>query len=129
MTVKIAAVVVCGILAYVLLKQFRPEFAVLSEAVCGVVLLFMLSDELESVLALFDGLLLESGLAREYLSILLKALGAALVVQYTADLSRDAGDSAAAAQIEFAGKVIMAASSIPLIEGVVGLITEFAGNI
>ena len=129
MTVRIAAVVVCGILAYVLLKQYRPEFAVLSEAVCGVVLLFLLSDELESVLDLFNGMLLGTGLGREYLSVLLKALGTALVVQFTADLCRDAGDGAAAGQIEFAGKVIMAASSIPLIEGVVGLIGGFAGEV
>ena len=128
MTIKVAAVVVCGLLAYVLLKQYRPEFAVLSEAVCGVVLLFLLSDELESVLDLFDGMLLETGLGREYLSVLLKALGTALVVQFTADLCRDAGDGAAASHIEFAGKVIMAASSIPLIEGVVGLIAGFAGE-
>ena len=129
MTVKIAAVVVCGILAYVVLRQYRPEFAVISEAVCGVILFFLLSDELESVLDLFDGMLLETGLGREYLSVLLKALGTALVVQFTADLCRDAGDGAAAAQIEFAGKVIMAASSIPLIEGVVGLIAGLAGEV
>lgn len=129
MTVKITAVVVCGILAYVLLKQYRPEFAVLSEAACGVVLLFLLSDELESVLDLFNGLFSESGIGIEYLSVLLKALGTALIVQFTSDLCRDAGDSAAASQIEFAGKVIMAASSIPLIEGVVGLIAGFAGDV
>ena len=129
MTVRIAAVVVCEIIVYVLLRQYRPEFAVLSEAVCGVVLFFVLSDELDSVLTLFNGLLLETGMGREYLSVLLRALGTALVVQFTADLCRDAGDGAAASQIEFAGKVIMAASAIPLIEGVVGLITEFAGGI
>ena len=129
MTVRIAAVVVCEIIVYVLLKQFRPEFAILSEAVCGAVLLFVLSDELDEVLSLFDGLLLQTGMGREYLSILLKALGTALVVQFTADLCRDAGDGAAASRIEFAGKVIMAASSIPLLEGVIGLITELAGTL
>ena len=129
MTGKIVAVAVCGILAYVMLRQYRPEFAVLSEAVCGVVLFFLLSDEMEKVLALFDGLLLEAGLGREYLSVLLKALGTALAVQFTSDLCRDAGDGAAAAQIEFADKVIIAAASIPLIEGVVGLITGFAGEV
>ena len=128
MTVKVAAVVVCEIVAYVLLKQYRPEYAVLSQAVCGVILLFLLSDELEDVLDLFGGLSLEAGMSREYLSILLKALGTALAVQFASDLSRDAGDSAAASQIEFAGKVIMAASAIPLIRGVVGLIAELAGE-
>ena len=129
MTVRIAAVVVCEIIVYVLLKQYRPAFAVLSEAVCGAVLLLVLSDELDEVMALFGGLLSQTGMGREYLSILLKALGTALVVQFTADLCRDAGDGAAASRIEFAGKVIMAASSIPLIEGVVGLITELAGTL
>lgn len=129
MTVKIAAVVVCEIILYVLLRQYRPEFALLSEAACGVVLLFLLSDELESVLGLFDGLAGASGLGRETFAVLLRALGTALVVQFTADLSRDAGESAAATQIELAGKVIMAASAVPLVESVIGLISELAGGL
>ncbi|MBQ6067801.1 MAG: stage III sporulation protein AD [Clostridia bacterium] len=126
---KIVGIVVCEIFLYVLLKQYKPEYAVLAEAVGGAVLLFALSDELERVLDLFSGMFLEAGIGREYLSVLLKALGTALAVQFTADLCRDAGDSAAAAKVEFAGKVIIAASSIPLLEGVVGLITEFAGKL
>ena len=123
---KVTGIVVCGLLAYTLLKQYKPEYAILSEAVCGVILLFAVSDELEKVLALFGDLFLETGVAREYLSVLLRALGTALAVQFTADACRDAGDSAAAAKIEFAGKVIIAASAIPLIEAVVELITGFA---
>ncbi|MBQ6117767.1 MAG: stage III sporulation protein AD [Clostridia bacterium] len=126
MMLKITGIVVCEILVYTLLKQYRPEYAVLSEAVCGVILLFAVSDELEKVLDLFGDLFLETGAAREYLSVLVKALGTALAVQFTADLSRDAGNSAAAVKIEFAGKVIVMASAIPLVEGVVGLIAGFA---
>ena len=126
---KVTGIVVCEILVYTLLKQYKPEYAVLSEAACGAVLLFAVSDELETVLALFDGLLLEAGIAKEYLAILLKALGTALAVQFTADACRDAGNSAAASKVEFAGKVIMTASAVPLIKGVVGLITEFAGKL
>ena len=126
---KVTGIVVCEILVYTLLKQYKPEYAVLSEAACGALLLFVISDELEKVLALFDGLLLEAGVGREYLSVLLKALGTALAAQFTADACRDAGNSAAASKVEFAGKVVMAAASIPLIEGGVGLITEFAGRL
>ena len=123
---KITGIVVCELLVYTLLKQYRPELAVLSEAACGVILPFAVSDELEKVLALFGSLFLETGAAREYISVLLKALGTALTVQFTADACRDAGNSAAAAKIEFAGKVIIAASMIPLVEAVVELITGFA---
>lgn len=129
MTVRVAAVVVCGIVVSLLLKQYRPEFALLSQAVCGVVLFFMVSDELESVLVLFEGMSAEAGLGKTAFSVLLKALGTALIVQFTADLSRDAGNSAAASQIELAGKVIIAAGAIPLIEGVVGMISELAGGL
>lgn len=126
---KIVGIVVCEIFLYVLLKQYKPEYAVLAEAAGGAVLLFALSDELERVLDMFSSMFLEAGIGREYVSVLLKALGTALAVQFTADLCRDAGDSAAASKVEFAGKVIIAASSIPLLEGVVGLITEFAGKL
>ena len=126
---KITGIVVCEILAYTLLKQYKPEYAILSEAVCGVILLFVVSDELERVLDLFGELFTQTGVGREYISVLLKALGVALTVQFTADLCRDAGDSAAASKVEFAGKVLIAAASIPLIEGVVGLIMGFADQL
>ena len=129
MTVRIAAVVVCEIIIYMLLRQYRPEFALLSEVVCGIILLFMVADELESVLGLFDGLSMEAGLGRKTFTVLLKALGTALTVQFTADLSRDAGENAAASQIELAGKIIIAASAVPLIESVIGLISDLAGGL
>lgn len=129
MMLKITGIVVCELMIFLLLKQYKPEYTIAAEIAGGAVLLFAVSDELEQVLDLFNGMMLEAGIESEYLSVLIKALGTALAVQFTADLCRDAGDGASASKIEFAGKVIIAASSIPLLQGVVGLITEFAGRI
>lgn len=126
---KIAGVIVCEIIMYTLLQQYKPEFAIILEAAFAVVLLFMLGSEVKEALggikSFFDG----TGVSVEYMSVLIKILGLALITQFTADLCRDAGENAAASKVEFAGKVIITSASIPIIEGITGLIVKLIENV
>lgn len=129
MMLKIAGVVLCEITVYVLLKQYKPEFALLSEAVSIVIILFMLTDEIKKAIGSFGTYFGFLSQAEEYISVMLKILGISLVTQFTSDMCRDSGESALASKVEFAGKVMIAAASLPVIEGFTGLITRMAENV
>lgn len=120
---KIAGLVICGILIYILLKQYRPEFAVISELVCGCLLLWLVADELREVLGAFSSVFSQGGVSSEYLAVLIKIAGVALISQFAADSCRDAGENALALKVEFAGKIIITAAALPVFKGVLGLIT------
>lgn len=129
MILKIAGVVLCEITVYIILRQYKPEFALLSQAASVVIILFMLTDEIKKAVesfSLFFGFLSS---AEEYISVLLKILGISLVTQFTADMCRDSGESALASKVEFAGKVIIVAAALPVIEGLTGLITRMVENV
>ncbi|MBR3767478.1 MAG: hypothetical protein IKL10_04465 [Clostridia bacterium] len=126
---KIAGVIICEILVYTLLKQYKPEFAVISELITLVILIFMLGDEIKAALEVFSLFFEETGITAEYITVLIKVLGISLVTQFSADMCRDSGEAAMASKVEFAGKVIITAASIPIIKGFTGFVAQLVNNV
>ena len=126
---KISGVILCEVLIYTLLKQYKPEYAVISEVVVTVIVFFMLGKEIREALQVVELFSSDSGIKAEYIDVLIKVLGIALVTQFSADMCRDSGESALASKVEFAGKVIITAASIPVIKGFVGFVASLVENV
>ena len=81
MIIKIAGVVLCEIFAFVLLRQYKSEYAVALQ-LCGVaVVFFMIFSQLKDITGFFKGALDSSGISPDYLSSLIKALGISSTIQ------------------------------------------------
>ena len=122
MIVKITGVVLCEILAFVLLRQYKSEYAVLLQLCGAVVIFFMIFSQLKDIIVFFKGALDYSGISSAYIASLIKALGIALVTQIATDLCKDNGAAALAGQVEFAGKVIILGVSLPILRGIAQLL-------
>ena len=129
MIFKLLGVAAVGVVAYGLLKAYKPEYAVLSEVGCAAALFFLISGELESVTAFFTDTLSASGIDLSFSGILLKTLGVALVTQFAADAARDNAQQALAQKIEFAGKVLILALALPVLKAILQMISEFSRNL
>ena len=129
MIFKLLGLTAAEIVLYSLLKQYKPEYAVLSEAACAVAALWMIAGELADVRQFFSQALESAGIKTEYASVLLKTLGTALISQFAANAARDNGQSALAEKIEFAGRVLMLSLALPVLKAVLQLVAEFTGNI
>lgn len=128
MIVKAAIVAVFGAVVYSLVKTYKPEYAVLCEVGSVAVIFILIADNLVEIKSFFSGLIANAGVSEDYLKILLKALGTALVTQFAADTARDSGENALASKIEFAGRVVIVYCSLPLIKGIAQLITQVTGG-
>ena len=126
---KIAGIVLAELLVYSLLRQHKPEFAVFSQLGAAAVLIFVIGDELRESLGFFDSLFSSGGASSLYVSVLIKVLGITLFTQILSDMCRDNGDSAAATRLEFAGKVIITAVSLPVIKGFVSYVAGMVKGI
>lgn len=129
MIAKLFGVAIVEVAVYALLKQYKPELAVLSEIACGALVLLLAAGELGDLRAFFDGAAAASGAGGEYAAVLLKTLGTALISQFAADAARDNGQSALAEKIEFAGKALILALSLPVLKAVLQLVSDFAGDL
>lgn len=117
-----------GVFLALVLKQCNmPPLALVLGLAVGVLILLRLLPALGGVLDVFRRLAGEAGLNQLYLGVLLKIVVVSYVAEFVAGLCRDAGESALAAKVELAAKVVIMTLSVPIIvnilDSVVNLLT------
>ena len=110
----VAAIGVIGALICVLLKQYRPELAMLAGIGVSVFILSGLIDVALDAISFFRELSDASGMSALSIRTLLKCVGVCFVAEFAADACRDAGENALAARVETFGRFAAFAVSIPL---------------
>lgn len=125
--------VCCGILAItailtVLLRQYRPETALAISVLTGGAVTALLLGALSQPLATVSDWLGRGGVQEEMISLLLKALGICLLTQLTADVCRDAGETALATHAEMVGKGALLLLILPLFVQILDLAVLFIGG-
>lgn len=121
-----AVVLVVAVLA-VTLRAARPDFALLLGIAAGVLLSMVVLRTLDEALVLVQELLVYASPQGDMAVLLGKALGVCLLTQFTADVCRDAGESALASHAEFAGKCAMLVLALPLFRQLAELAAQLMG--
>ncbi len=115
------ALLIAGIA--LILRQYKPEFAVPVAVGGGVVMLLAIITLIAPQIDYINALWLDESFS-VYASPLVKALGVALVAQTAADICRDMGESATASKVELAGKAEIMLLCLPLIGELLGFARE-----
>ncbi|MBR6874084.1 MAG: hypothetical protein IKN17_11330 [Ruminococcus sp.] len=89
---------------------------------CVTVVFMSLTSQLLGVRELVGELLDKTGLDEAYLRMIFKGLGICYITVISADICRDSGQSALAAQIEIAGKLAMTVTALPLFRAVTEIV-------
>lgn len=110
--VGIIGIGLIGMVIAVLLRQYKPEYAVFVSLAVGILVIGMLCSQL---LPIFDELkTMLSNLSLEYIAILIKSLGVCYLTQLASDACRDAGEMAISSKLELAGKITVLSLGLPL---------------
>ena len=112
---KLVSAALVGTVLSLLIKDKAPKISFAVSAVCGVLILSSVIDDISEIVSFADGFSAFSG--SEIFSLLLKATGLAYIVDFAADLCRDAGETGNAKRLENAGKIAILALSLPVITG------------
>ena len=116
-----AALAVTSALLCLVLRQYRPEFALVMAILCGVFLLSSVITQLSPVFSGLYELVEQTNVAPTYLQIVIKSFGICYLAQLAADLCRDAGQTAIASKIELAGRAAVRVMAMPLFFEIVKL--------
>lgn len=111
----------------VVLRQHRPEFAMLVSLAAGVLILWRVMDDVLPVVEQVRAILQSTALPVEYAGILFKALGICFLTQIACDTCKDAGESAISAKVEMAGKIAVLVVSLPLFGQVLTIVAQLIG--
>ena len=107
---------------YVLLKKEKPEFAFLAEAGGVALAVLCLFPSLQSAVRTMEEYFSAAGIDALYIKILLQSLGIAVLTKLTADICRDAGQTAMATKTELGGKILITVLALPLLQEIFSLI-------
>ncbi len=119
---RIAAIgLVCALLVVVVREQ-RPEIAVLLSAACGIIILFYAVNYITQAVYAIKLLMDKSGIDPSLLGAVLKIVGIGYITEFSASLCEDSGNKSIADKIQFGGKVLVLIISLPLLNAVIDII-------
>ncbi|MBQ6991318.1 MAG: stage III sporulation protein AD [Clostridia bacterium] len=122
--VKIIGLGLIALLIIIILKQYKPEFAVYVSLIAGVLIFFMVLDKLSGIVSILTTLSNKTNINSQYIQILLKITGIAILTEFAVSICKDSGEAAIASKIDLGGKVIIISISIPIIVALLEVIIK-----
>ena len=119
---KILAVGLVTVFANMLVKQTKPEIAILISIVGSVVIIIMAVNILNSVISSFYAIFQTTGVETALLTPLIKIIAIGYIAEFGANICGDAGAGSVADKILFAAKLIILVISLPIITTVIDMV-------
>lgn len=121
---KIVAVGIVAAVLALLLRDEKPEIALLVSIVTGLVIFVFVIGKLQSVLTVLKYFAGKANIDVLYFSTILKVIAIAYITEFGAQICRDADESAIASKIELAGKVLIMVLAIPILAALMDIMIK-----
>lgn len=122
--IKIIGIGLISLIIIIIIKQYKPEFAMYVSIIAGILIIYLIFNKLEGIINLLKTISNKSGINNEFLELLLKITGIAFLAEFAINLCKDSGEGAIASKIELGTKVIIVSMSIPIISSLLEVITK-----
>ena len=122
MQILIFTALITAVLALTLKKS--PDISMMVSLAGGTVIMLKILPQLTSLISAITEMAEQGGISGNYILIILKAVGVAIAVTICASVCRDAGQSSLAVKVEIAGRVIILITSLPVLSGLFGIISD-----
>lgn len=120
--IKIVGVSIFAVIMIIILKNYRPEMALVLSIITGIGIMLYAISKMSSVINVLNDLVSKSGVNADFLLIIIKVIGIAYIIEFGKNVCIDAGQSSIATKLEMAGKVVIVVLTIPLISSLVNVL-------
>ncbi len=121
---KIVGIALISLIIIILLKQYKPEFAIYISILTGILILFLVMDELQGIVTLLQSFANRASINARFLTLLVKITGIAFLSEFAVSICKDSGESAIASKIEIGSKIVIISMSIPIISSLLEIILD-----
>lgn len=121
---KIIGIGITALIIIIVIKQYKPEFAVYISIVAGIAILLLSLSQVSSVVNLLKDIASRASISGEFLGIILKITGIAILTEFAVSICQDSGESAIASKIDIGGKIMIITMSIPIISSLLETILK-----
>ena len=122
--IKIIGIGLISLIIIIILKQYRPEFAVYVSIITGIFILILSISQISGVINLLKNLASRANINSEFLGIILKITGIAILTEFAVSICQDSGESSIANKIDIGGKIMIITISIPIISSLLETILK-----
>ena len=121
---QLVGIGIVGAVASVILKAYRPEFALCTALITAGILLIYIVQAMGGIVDKIEQIMIQSGLEKKYFSAILKIIGISYITEFASQICKDAGEGAIALKLEMLGKVFVMLLSMPIIQGFLEVCTS-----
>lgn len=122
--IKIIGIGLTALIIIIVVRQYKPEFALYISLLAGALILLFVMQKLEGIVDLLTTLANKTAINNEFLTLLIKITGIAFLTEFAVSICKDSGESAIANKVDIGGKVIIVSMSIPIISSLLETIVE-----
>lgn len=122
--IKIIGIAFIAVIIIVILKQYRPEFAIYASIIAGVLILTIASGTLSGIIDMINSISSKTNINSDFLMILIKITGIAILTEFAVSICKDAGESAIASKVDVGGKILIISLSIPIINALIDTVVK-----
>lgn len=122
--IKIIAIALVAVVLIILLKQYKPEFALYISLLTGILILMLVMDKLTGIIQLIESISNKANINNQFIAILIKITGIAFLSEFAVSICKDAGETAISNKIEIGTKIIIISMSIPIISSLLEIVLK-----
>ncbi len=122
--IKIVGIALIALIIIILLKQYKPEFAIYVGLLTGVLILGLVLAQLTGIINLIQNIANKASINSTFITLLIKITGIAFLSEFAVSICKDSEEGAIASKIELGSKIIIISMSIPIISSLLELILK-----
>ena len=122
--IRVVGIGLIALIIIILLKQYKPEFAIYISLLTGVLILLLVADELSGIVSLLQSFADKVSINSTFLVLLIKITGIAFLSEFAVSICKDSFEAAIASKIEIGTKIIIISMSIPIISSLLEIILD-----
>ena len=112
---QIVGLALIGAILAVILRQQKPELALMLSIGVGVLLFLAVIGQISAVFNTLRDLASRANISMVYIGTILKIVGVAYIADFGAQICRDSGEGALASKVEFAAKILVLVMAVPIV--------------
>ncbi len=121
---KIVAIGIITSIATLIIKPIRSDFSIMIALTGGIIILLMLLNYLTSVFDTFKLIINSTGISSSLYTLVLKIVGIGYLIEFSAGICNDSGNSSLADKILLGGKIVIMVMALPIITNILSIISE-----
>lgn len=122
--IKIIGIALIALIIIIMLKQYRPEYAIFISILTGILILFLVMDRLSGIINLIQSVQDKFSVNTQFIALLIKITGIAFLSEFAVSICKDSGEGAIASKIELGSKIIIVSMSVPIISSLLEVVVK-----